>query len=274
MSTTLMFVAALWLLTALIHGLLGTRKILQPVLASAVGDTSKHTSEVAWHILTWHFLLLSGAAVAAALVPAIAKPFAYFSGATALGSAALFIALGAKRFQSPWAMPQWAIFLPIAGLSLAAPHTAALTSERMAVLGRYGAAFVLVAIALLHVAWALGSAFPARSRAHLAGYVVGAELPVTVMPGKLATWVVAVGLLALAGCVLALGLALSPAATWALRAIATTFVAIFTLRGALGFFEVALRPAIPNTPYMKWSRAYYSPLSLLLALLIAVGAQS
>ena len=94
------------------------------------------------------------------------------------------------------------------------------------------------------------------------------------MPGKLATWVVAVGLLALAGCVLALGLALSPAATWALRAIATTFVAIFTLRGALGFFEVALRPAIRNTPYMKWSRAYYSPLSLLLALLIAVGAQS
>jgi hypothetical protein len=94
------------------------------------------------------------------------------------------------------------------------------------------------------------------------------------MPGQFATWVVAFGLFGLAACVLALGLEPSAPVLAALRAVAVAFVAIFTLRGIVGFFEVALRPAIRNTPYMKWSRAFYSPLSLLLALLIAVSAQA
>jgi hypothetical protein len=274
MSSLLLFVATLWLLTALLHGVLGTREILQPVLASAVGSTAKRTSEVAWHIITWHFVALSAACAWAATAPAIAAPFAYFSGASALGSAALFIALGVARFRSLWRMPQWALFLPIAALSFAAPHISGLSFDTAAAVARYAAALVLLCIAVLHVAWALGSPFPARSRQSLAQHVVGAELPGNVMPGRFATWVVAAGLLVLAACVLGLGFETSASMGWSLRAVAIAFVAVFTLRGVVGFFEVALRPAIRNTPYMKWSRAFYSPLSLLLALLIAVGAQS
>lgn len=146
--------------------------------------------------------------------------------------------------------------------------------ETLAAVARYASAGVLVVISSLHAAWALGSSFPARSRQSLARYVVGVELGGNIMPGRFATWLVAAGLLALAGCVLALGLDASAPISGALRAVALTFVAVFALRGVGGFFEVALRPAIRGTPYMRWSRAFYSPLSLLLALLIAVGAQA
>lgn len=146
--------------------------------------------------------------------------------------------------------------------------------DTLAVVARYGAALIMVCIALLHAAWALGSPFPARSRESLARHVIGAEPRGNGMPGRFATWVVALGLIAVAGCVVGLGFGVSPSVAWALRGVAFTFVAIFTLRGVFGFFEVAVRPAIRNTPYMKWSRAFYSPLSLLLALLIAVGAQA
>jgi hypothetical protein len=274
MSSLLLFVAALWLLTAVIHGLLGTREILRPVLASDVGSTAKRTSEVAWHIITWYFVVLSAACAWAATVPAIAAPFAYFSGASALGSAVLFVAFGLARFRGPWRMPQWALFLPIAALSFAAPHVSAFSLDGAATVARYAAAVVLVCIAALHAAWALGSPFPARSRQSLAQHVVGVELPGNVMPGRFATWVVAAGLLVLTACVLGLGFETSASIAWSLRAVAVAFIAVFTLRGVVGFFEVALRPAIRNTPYMKWSRAFYSPLSLLLAFLIAVGAQS
>jgi len=145
--------------------------------------------------------------------------------------------------------------------------------EIFAVAARFAAAGVLVIIGGLHVAWALGSPFPARSRSALAQHVIGVEPSGRLMPGQFATWVVAVGLFLLAACVVALGLEVGATVGSALRAVALVFAAIFTLRGVGGFFEVALRPAILGTPYMKWSRMFYSPLSLLLALLIAVGAQ-
>jgi hypothetical protein len=152
-------------------------------------------------------------------------------------------------------------------------NTTAELLPNLPIVARAAASAVLVAIALLHVGWALGSAFPARSRASLSQHVIGVAPRGDLMPGRVATWVVAAGLLALAACVLALGVELGASAMSGLRAVALTFAVVFTLRGVGGFFEVSLRPAIRSTPYMKWSRFFYSPLSLLLALLIAVGAQ-
>lgn len=46
---------------------------------------------------------------------------------------------------------------------------------------------------------------------------------------------------------------------------ALVMVAIFTLRGIGGFFEVVLRPSIRDTPYLHWNRRLYSPIALGLA---------
>jgi Protein of unknown function (DUF3995) len=140
--------------------------------------------------------------------------------------------------------------------------------------GRWGdaaaavAVGLFVAIAAMHAAWAAGSSFPARDRDALVGLVVGAPIG-SRMPGRLATVVVAFGLLAMAGWTAMLRGWLPPAVptTW-LHAGGLAMVAVFALRGIGGFFEVMLRPSIRHTPYFRWSRTMYSPIALLLATMV------
>jgi energy-converting hydrogenase Eha subunit A len=273
MQSLLLFVAALWLLTAFVHGVLGTREIALPVVASNASSTARYTSEVCWHLITLQLVAMGAFAIYVSFVGAHVLPFAVLSATVAAGCALLFLGFGAKRFGNPWRMPQWVLFVPLAALSLAAPYASAFSWSMAASIARIAAASLLVALALLHVAWALGSSFPAASHASLAAHVIGVAPRGQLLPSKAATWLVAIGLLLAAVCVVALGFETGSSRVW-LQAAVISLVAIFSLRGLLGFFEPALRPAIRRTPYLKWSRGLYSPLSLLLALLIGVGAQS
>jgi len=275
MSSILGSVSALWLFTAFLHAVLGGREILRPVLESGVNRTAKATSEVVWHLITWQFLVIGALGAFSAIRGEHQGLFALLSAASAGGFAALFITYGIKRFGNVWHMPQWALFVPIMLLSVAAPNLAALSLGSLATGARMVAALLLVAIAICHVAWALGSAFPASSHAELTRHVIGVGLPGNKMPGKLLTWLVAGLLFAAAGCVLTVGSASVGGRLAALLDLSpVVLVVVFTARGIGGFFEVAFRPAIRGTPYMTWSRLLYSPLSLLLALLIGVGAQA
>ena len=270
MSILAGFIAGLWLVTALLHGVLGTREILNPVLASEIGRIPKRTSEVAWHILTWQFFVLGLAGVYVVVTQLHTSAFAALSLSMAIGAAALFVVNGLRHFGDVWRMPQWILFAGIALLSSAA-LLRGVSMSAAAPVARYVAATLLALIALLHVAWALGSPFPLRSSAELARYVIGVAPRGKVMPGRGATWFVAFALVGAAACVLALG---HPDSPWLSRVApvgALLLALVFTLRGIGGFFEPALRPVIIGTPYMTWSRVFYSPLSLLLAILIGVG---
>ncbi len=254
------------LLTAAVHAVLGGREILRPTLAAPLPAVVGGTIESAWHLLTWHFVVMGGAlAVAPWLDPPIANAIATVGGLSALGYAVAFVGVGLRRFRDPWHLPQWVLFLPMAGTSLMAPWGDVL---RQAWWGDAAAAVamgLLIPIAAIHVAWAAGSSFPAKDHDALVGLVIGAPVG-SPMPGPLAAVVVAIGLLAMAGWTAVLRgwmpTGLPPA--W-LHAGGFAMVAIFALRGIGGFFEVVLRPSIRNTPYMRWSRQLYSPIALLLA---------
>lgn len=269
-SALLVASGLLSLLTAAIHGVLGTREILRPVLDAPLGAVVRGTTETAWHLMTWHFAVLGVAMVVAPWLPVdAAAAVAILTGASALGYAIAFLAFGFVRFRDPWHMPQWVLFVPIAATSFAAPW---MGGAGVSVWGDIAAAIailVLVAIAGLHVGWATGASFPARDRDELVRLVVGARVGEP-MPGRFATWIVAIGLLGMAAWTAALrGWIDAPIPDAWLGAGALAIVAIFTLRGIGGFFEVVLRPSIRGTPYMIWSRRLYSPIALGLAATIA-----
>jgi len=271
LSNVLLVAAGLLaLLTAAIHGVLGTREILRPVLAAPLGAVVRGTTETAWHLMTWHFAVLGVGLLVAPLLPVdAAAAIAVLTGASALGYAVAFLAFGWWRFRDPWHMPQWVLFVPMAVTSFAAPWMGDAGPSVWGDLAAAIAIVVLIVIAGLHAGWALGSTFPARDRDALVRTVVGAPIGQP-MPGRVATWVVAIGLVGMAGWTAALrGWIDAPMPDAWLRVGALAMVAIFTLRGIGGFFEVVLRPSIRDTPYMHWSRRLYSPIALGLATTIA-----
>lgn len=105
---------------------------------------------------------------------------------------------------------------------------------------------LLVTISLLHLYWGLGGLWPGRTRAELAAIVIG-DRP---LPGPPACFAVAV--------IVILG-------PWLFPRLSSL---VFLLRGSLGMFETRFRPSIQNTPYQRLSLRFYSPLSLLLGLLV------
>lgn len=269
MDTLLVLTGVLGLLAAVVHGGLGGRVILRPTLAAALPRLIQATQHGAWHVITWHFAVLGAAAIVAVWLPApAATAIAWVVGASAVGHAAIMFATGWRYFGDPWHLPQWTLFVPMAACSLAAPHADAIPAGTAAVVAAALAAVLFSAIAGLHVAWALGSPFPARDRDALVATVVGAPIG-SPMPGRVATVVVAVGLVLMAWWTAAQGgLVPSPVPAPWLRAGSLAMVVIFGLRGIGGFFEPALRPSIRGTPYVRLSRFVYSPLALLIAALV------
>lgn len=124
----------------------------------------------------------------------------------------------------------------------------------------------LTALALLHVAWALGSYWPASNAADLADLVIGRTPGQEQLPGRGLTFLVAVLLLIAALLVLATsGLLPLPLSMRWVRIGATGLAAVLLLRGFGGFFDLKLRPSIAGTAYARANVRYYSPLCLLLA---------
>ncbi|MDP3278068.1 MAG: DUF3995 domain-containing protein [Deltaproteobacteria bacterium] len=273
MNIALGLAGTLWLFTAGLHAVAGGREVLRPVLVAPLDPLARGVSEVAWHLLTWQFAGFGVAGLITSTLPSAQPAYAWLSGASAVGFASLFLGFGALRFRSILRMPQWILFVPIAGLSLARELHQRLTLGAVGHVAGIGAAGILLGLSALHVAWARGSTYPAKSHTELARLVVGEGLGDTAMPRALATWAVAIALALSAAGLLALGASgTPPTLTPTLRLAAALMALVFALRGVGGFFEVHVRPAIRGTPYMRWSRLLYSPIALGLALLIGLRA--
>ncbi len=115
-------------------------------------------------------------------------------------------------------------------------------------------AIIIGGIASLHLAWALGSAWPARDKQRLAAAVLGRQP----MPSRLACAVVAMGLGTM------VYLLLTPQPLWVRYGIA----AIFLARGSI----VAGIVGGKDEPYVTYNRYFYTPLSLGLGLAILIAS--
>ena len=127
------------------------------------------------------------------------------------------------------------------------------------------ATIVLVLIALLHLLWAFEIPWPAKDMEGLKAAAWGEESD---MPGFLPT-IIVVALLILAGWLEyshAVGRRM-PGPVWISKVMLYGVMAVFLLRGILGFF-----PSFHGSmePFITNNRLYYSPLCLLIALLTAI----
>jgi hypothetical protein len=135
------------------------------------------------------------------------------------------------------------------------------------------AAGAFLSIAALHAYWALGGVWPGHDEDSLARTVVGGA-PGMRFPGRGATWAVVVVLLAAAAIALgAGGVVALPAPAAAVRGAALLGAAVLLLRGLLGFVDTRLRPATVGSPFARLNVVLYSPLCLVLALLLALAAR-
>lgn len=105
---------------------------------------------------------------------------------------------------------------------------------------------LLIIISGLHLYWAAGGLWPGKDHRELSSKVIG-DRP---LPGPAACLTVAVLVL------------MGPALWPKLAAL------VFCMRGVLGMVEVHLRPSIRGTPYQGLSTWIYSPLSVLIGLLL------
>ncbi|MDP3315024.1 MAG: DUF3995 domain-containing protein [Devosia sp.] len=117
---------------------------------------------------------------------------------------------------------------------------------------------ILLAVALAHLLWSIGSRWPIKDPELLARTVIGRP-GVSRVP-RLASLVVAV--LVLAAGVSALSLADHDAGDWWLTAIGVVLAIVFIGRGALGY-TAGWRAQFPLEPFATNDRRVYSPLCLI-----------
>jgi len=117
---------------------------------------------------------------------------------------------------------------------------------------------ILLAVALAHLLWAIGSRWPIRDPELLAKTVIGRP-GVTRVPrlGALVTAVVV-----FAAGIFALSLADHDAGDWWLTLIGVALAAVFLGRGALGY-TAGWRASHPVEPFVTNDRRVYSPLCLI-----------
>jgi hypothetical protein len=115
---------------------------------------------------------------------------------------------------------------------------------------------LLTALAVLHAAWGLGSAFPFRSRRELADAVVGSG----VVPAPIACFAVA-GALATGTALVA---DVMPLPVTLRRASLVGMAAIFVVRSALGFSgkTALVSPGSDSQRFVRLDRRIYAPICL------------
>ena len=133
---------------------------------------------------------------------------------------------------------------------------------------QHGEAGALGALAVLHLWWATGSAWPLADQATLADAVAGR----TTVPSPAACVGVAAALSAASALV-----AGRPSPGWPLqRAGATGVVAVLSVRGALGLAGRThiVAPGSSSPRFRQLDRRYYAPLCLGIAALASPAARS
>jgi len=109
--------SALSFATAAIHVFIGGPDAARPLLQSEMRTVPKLTNYYCWHLVTITLLAMGAGFALAALYPGealMATMWTVLAAAFALWSVALFV----MRRVSPLALPQWALFTPIAALGV------------------------------------------------------------------------------------------------------------------------------------------------------------
>ena len=127
----------------------------------------------------------------------------------------------------------------------------------------YAIFFILSVVAIVHLYWARGGAWPAPERRLLARTVVGVDTEK--MPGAALTIIVA-GLIFAAGCLplVWIGALSFPVGETLARILMWALFAVFALRG-LSTYTFYSRLYNVVEPFARLNRVYFSPLCLLLA---------
>ena len=124
---------------------------------------------------------------------------------------------------------------------------------------------VLALVGLLHLAWAFGSTFPYANQQALARAVVGRR-GITRMPSMAASAFVAFCLIGAAVWALLLGRVIAlPVSDWLVAPGGLALAGIFLFRGVVGVMPTFER-ALPEQPFLRLNRRFYSPLCVLIGL--------
>ena len=124
---------------------------------------------------------------------------------------------------------------------------------------------VLGITGLVHLAWAFGSTFPYANEQALARAVVGRR-GITRMPPMAASAFVALCLFGASLWALLLGrLVEAPVSDWLIAPGGLVLAAVFLLRGVIGILPT-FEQALPEQPFLRLNRLFYSPLCLLIGM--------
>ncbi|MFH1517004.1 MAG: DUF3995 domain-containing protein [Pseudomonadota bacterium] len=124
---------------------------------------------------------------------------------------------------------------------------------------------VLGITGLVHLAWAFGSTFPYANEQALARAVVGRR-GITRMPSTAASAFVALCLFGASLWALLLGrLVEAPVSDWLIAPGGLVLAAVFLLRGVIGILPT-FEQALPEQPFLRLNRLFYSPLCLLIGM--------
>lgn len=123
-------------------------------------------------------------------------------------------------------------------------------------------ASVTAAIALLHVYWGFGGVWPARDTGASSKASAGSEHRPRTPPAASFLGAAYLGYTAVVALVLG-GLIKSPFPFFLLGPSALTITFLFLLRGGAGYTS-AWRRLMPDEPFARFDRLFYSPLCLLL----------
>jgi hypothetical protein len=255
-----------------VHTFLGEKHVAAAMRRADFHPFAKTTIEACWHFATFALAMIALGAAWAASATMDARARVWVLSAIVLSTgvfALLFLLLGKLRFDRWTRMPQAPMLAAIAvtaalglGSSFSMPARAGFSAFL---------ALACLGLAVLHIVWALGAVWPARTRADLTELMVGlparadGEAHVDRFPSRAATLAVAASLTI---CATWLSLAVFvPRHTPLADILPLVLAAVFGLRGVLGYFDTRLRPATRSLPFAHWNRVLYSPLCLLLAAL-------
>lgn len=247
----MLLVLALWAAyVTCVHIFGGARRVVAPFRHAEVDRFSRSTMLVVWHGTTWMLLTVTATFAIAAFVPAF-QSAAMLGALQALGFAIVFLVTARRELGASIRLPQSALLGPMALGALTA-----LVGARHG--GPVAAGALVAAIALGHLAWTFGAAWPARDAEQLAQFVLPGG---TRLPHRAVTGLVAVGLAAVSASLFAFGF------TGRARALALAAAVVFALRGLAGYVVFARSPR----PFSIYDRVVYSPGCLFIAALVATG---
>ncbi len=246
---------AVLVVLAVLHSALGERRLLRPLFAAALPREAfplgrafaERTLRFAWHLLSVAWLAIAWIALRAdeAVLPVVGIML-LVSGALAL------VASRGRHFA-------WAVFV--------AGGAAGVFGPRLGSVGPLAAglaALVLGAIAVVHVAWMLGS------RRGLRAAIPEVDGRAAFSPPRALTAVVTLAFGLAAAIVLLASRSGGAPFTW----LAIAGAVVFGLRALGDFRLVGLTKRVHGTAFARWDDRLYTPLSVLLAVCFAlVGAR-